>query len=151
MMTRAIKRIAFSLGMMASVASAQSYPPINVFFGFDFILEPIAVKWVCQGSREQDLATFETLIAAFPEDAKDAELRTHIDAMQKISEGGKSLTQILGGEISKEQEEQLCDAARPLSVAWLTPEQLVNDSEDGAHTEQRAAWAEFWKVVESLH
>jgi len=136
--------------MMASVASAQSNPTINVFFGLDFILQPIAIKWACQGAREQDLATFEALIAAFPEDAKSAELRTHIDAMQQISEGEESLAQVLGGEISKEQEKQLCGAARPLSVAWVTPEQLVKDDEDGVPTEQRVAWAEFWKVVESL-
>ena len=158
MMPSAKNRIAFSLGMMASVASAQPNPRGNVFFGFDFVLAPIAIKWACQGSREKDLATFETLIAAFPEDAKDAELRTHIDAMQTISEGDKSLTQILGGEISKEQEEKLCDVARPLGISWLTPEQLGNRGEDGAPTEQIAAWAEqiaawaeFWTFIESLN
>ncbi|APG49170.1 hypothetical protein PhaeoP97_03820 (plasmid) [Phaeobacter porticola] len=136
--------------MMASVASAQSNPEINVFFGFDFILHPIAIKWACQGAREQDLATFETLIAAFPEDAKSADLRTHLDALQQISEDDEGLTLISGSEISKEQAEQLCRAARPLSVAWATPEQLVNDNEDGVPSEQRTAWAEFWKVVENL-
>ena len=144
------KRIVLALTMMASVASAQSNPAINVFFGFDFVLHPIAIKWACQGAREQDFATFETLIAAFPEDAKSAELRTYIDTMQQISEGDGGLAKVLGGDISKEQAEQLCDAARPLSVAWVTPEQLVNDDEDGVPTEQRVAWAEFWKVVESL-
>ncbi|MCF2905690.1 hypothetical protein L0666_11890 [Octadecabacter sp. CECT 8868] len=149
-MTRATRRIAFSLGMMSSVASAQSNPAINVFFGFDFVLHPIAIKWACQGSREQDLTTFETLIAAFPEDARSAELRAHIDALQQISTGYESLTQVLGSEVTNQQAEQLCAAARPLSVAWVTPEQLVNDDEDGVPTEQRAAWAEFWKVVESF-
>jgi hypothetical protein len=149
-MIRASKRIAFSVCMMASIASAQSNPAINVFFGFDFVLHPIAIKWACHGAREQDLAIFETLISAFPEDAKSAELRTHIDALQQIPEGGEGLTLLLGSEISKEQAMQLCIAARPLSVAWVTPEQLVNDGDDGVPTEQRAAWAEFWQVVESL-
>ena len=135
---------------MASVAFAQSNRTGNIFFGFDFVLGPIAINWACQGAREQDLATFEALIAAFPEDAKSAELRTHIDAMQQIPEGEKGLAKVLGGEISKEQAEQLCGAARPLSVAWVTPEQLVKNDEDGVPTEQRAAWAEFWRVVESL-
>ena len=149
-MTKASKRIAFSLGMMASVASAQSNPAINVFFGFDFVLHPIAIKWACRGEREQDLAIFETLIAAFPEDAESAELRSHIDALQQVSEGDEGLTQVLGSQISKDQAEQLCDVARPLTVAWVTPEQLVKDHEDAVPTEQKLAWAEFWKVVESF-
>ncbi|MEM9584657.1 MAG: hypothetical protein AAGA08_16220 [Pseudomonadota bacterium] len=149
-MTKATKRVAFSLSLMASVASAQSNPAINVFFGFDFVLHPIAIKWACRGAREEDLATFERLIAAFPEDAKSAELRTHIDAYQKISEGDEGLTQLLGSETSKEQEEQLCAAARPLSIAGLTPKQLANGDGDRMPAEQLAAWIEFWKVVESL-
>lgn len=149
-MPRTTKRIAFSLSMMASVASAQSDPTTNVFFGFDFVLQPIGIKWACQGAPEQDLAAFETLIAAFPEDAKSAELRIHIDALQHFLEGDEGLRKILGREISEEQAQQLCRAARPLSVSWITPEQLVNDDEDGVPTAQRAAWAEFWRVVESL-
>ena len=150
LMTRATRRIAFSLGMIASVASAQSNPAISVFFGFDFVLHPIAIKWACEGSREEDLTAFETLIAAFPEDAKSAELRTHIDAFQHISTGDEGIAQILGREVTNQQAEHLCAAARHLSVAWVTPEQLVNDDEHAVPTEQRAAWAEFWKVVESL-
>lgn len=149
-MDRATRRIAFAFTIVASVASAQSNPAPNVFFGFEFVLQPIAIKWACQGAREQDLATFEALIAAFPEDAKSAELRTHIDALQQISVGEEGLAQIWGGEISKVHAEQLCRAARLLSVAWVTPEQLDNDDEDAVPAEQRVAWAEFWKVVESL-
>ena len=66
----------------------------------------------------------------------------------KISTGDEGITQLLGSEVTNQQAEQLCAAARPLSVAWVTPEQLINDDEDGVPTEQRAAWAEFWKVVE---
>ena len=150
MMARAIKRIAFSLGMMASVAAAESNPGGNVFFGFDYVLHPIAIKWACQGPREQDLAAFKALIAAFPEDAKRAELQSHIDAMQKMPGGHKSLAQLLGAEISKVQQKKLCDAARPLNVAWLTPQKLLTNSEYGISGEQKAAWAKFWKVAASL-
>ncbi len=149
-MIRATKRIVFSLCMMVSVASAQSNSSINVFFGFDFVLHPIAIKWACEGARDQDLAALETLIAAFPEDAKRAELRTHVDAMKRVADGDEGLAQILGGELTSEQAQQLCSAARPLNIAWVTPQQLVNDDEDGISPEQRAAWEGFWEVVESL-
>ena len=143
--------LVFCSSIAGSAASAQNQHPIgNVFFGFDFVLHPIAIKWACKGAREKDLAAFDTLFAAFPEDARSAELRSHIDALQQISEGDEGLTQVLGSQISNEQAEQLCDAARPLSVSWVTPEQLVNDDEDAVPTEQRAAWAEFWTVVESF-
>jgi hypothetical protein len=142
--------LAFAFSMMPLVASAQPNSPINVFFGFDFVLQPIAIKWACQGERKRDLATFEALIAAFPEDADTADLRSHIDAMRQVPEGEEGLAQVLGGEISREHAEQLCIAARALSVAWVTPEQVIDDEDDGVPTEQRAAWAEFWEVIESL-
>ncbi|MEM8656333.1 MAG: hypothetical protein AAGF36_16500 [Pseudomonadota bacterium] len=135
---------------MASVASAQSNRPINVFFGFDFVLHPIAIKWACKGERDQDLATFARFIAAFPEDAKSAELQSHIDALQQVSEGDDGLRQIWGRDITSEHAEKLCNAARLLSVAWATPEQLANGDNDGMPSEQIEAWAEFWKVVERL-
>ena len=150
MMARATNRTAFALIVMASVASAQSSRIGNVFFGFEFILHPIAIKWACGGQREQDLATFRKLIDAFPEDAQDAELPIHINALERVSRGDEGLVLVLGSEISKQGAEQLCGAARPLSVAWVTPEQLVNDDEDGVPTEQKVAWAEFWRRVESL-
>ena len=93
--------------------------------------------------REQDVATFKNLIDAFPEDARDAELPIHIDALERVSRGDEGLVLVLGREISKQGAEQLCGAERPLSVAWVTPEQLVNDDEDGVPTEQKVAWAEF--------
>ncbi|MCG7624161.1 hypothetical protein [Epibacterium sp. Ofav1-8] len=149
-MFRTTKQVMLFSGLMVSAASAQTNLAPNIFFGFDFVLQPIAIKWACGGSRDQDLAAFEKLIAAFPEDAKRAGLRTHIDAMLQISEGEESLIEVLGGKIAKEQAEKLCNAARPISVTWATPEQLANDDEDGMTPDQRAAWAEFWQVIEGL-
>ncbi len=44
----------------------------NPFFGFNFLLTPIAINWVCWGVSEADLLAFETYFFEFPEDAKTA-------------------------------------------------------------------------------
>jgi len=59
-----------SLVLSSSMASAQSNP----FFGFDFLLTPIAINWVCWGVSEADLLTFEAYFSEFPEDAKTAKV-----------------------------------------------------------------------------
>ncbi|MDE4308114.1 hypothetical protein [Phaeobacter gallaeciensis] len=71
-MINLIKQTVIPLSLIASGASAQTNPPQNIFFGFDFFLKPIAIKWACGGQRDHDLAAIEALIAAFPKDAERA-------------------------------------------------------------------------------
>jgi hypothetical protein len=149
-MTNLIKQTVILLSLIASGASAQTNPPRNIFFGFDFVLQPIAIKWACGGPRDHDLAAIEALIAAFPKDAELAGLKAHLDAMTELSEGKAGLSEVLGGELARDQAERLCGAAKTLSIAWATPEQIANDDEEGSPPEQRAAWEEFWRVVEGL-
>ena len=59
-----------SFVLSSSIASAQ----FNPFFGFDFLLTLIAVKWVCWGVSEADLVAFEAYFSEFPEDAKTAKV-----------------------------------------------------------------------------
>ncbi|WP_208347801.1 hypothetical protein [Pseudaestuariivita rosea] len=146
-----MKQFTFYLIMMACVASAQTDRNINVFFGFDFILAPITVKWACGGARDQDLTALKALISAFPEDAKRADLQGYIDDMLQVPVGQAGLVQILGNRITDEQSEQLCNAARPLSIVWATPQQLMNEDNDrDMPEEQRKTWAAFWQVIENI-
>ncbi|WP_170431200.1 hypothetical protein [Ruegeria arenilitoris] len=149
-MPKAITSFVLSLGLMASAVSAQTDPAINIFFGFDYVLQPIAIKWACGGQQSEDLTAIEALIAAFPEDAERADLRGFVDSMLQVSERRAGLTEILGAELTSKQTEQLCAAARPLSLVWATPEQLTNGGEDTIAPEPSAAWAEFYRVVEHL-
>jgi len=57
-----------SLVLSSSMASEKSNP----FFGFNFLLTPIAINWVCWGVSEADLLAFEAYFFEFLEDAKTA-------------------------------------------------------------------------------
>lgn len=149
-MFKTIKQFILHLCMTASVASAQDSPPANVFFGFDFVLQPIAIKWACGGPRDHDLAAFEALMAAFPEDARRANLQSTIDDMLHVSVGEAGVNEVIGAEVTSKQAEQLCNVARPLSIVWATPEQLINHDEDAIPPEQKSAWAKFWETIESI-
>ena len=139
--------VVLSAGLVGSPAYAQNNNP---FFGFEFVLQPLAIKWACGGQKDQDLSQIDTLIVAFPEDAERAELRPMVDTLSEMASGLGSLSQVLGAELSGQQIDRLCAVALPLNIAWVTPKQLVGDDENGVPTEQKKAWAEFWKIIESL-
>jgi len=139
------------VNMAGSATSAQNQHPIhNAFFGFEFVLQPLAIKWACGGERDQDLSQIETLVVAFPEDAERAELTPTVATLSEMASGLESLPQVLGAELSRVQVDQLCDAALPLNIDWVSPEQFIMGDESGMPDEQEAAWANFWKVVEGF-
>ncbi|MFV1497991.1 hypothetical protein VW040_16815 [Phaeobacter sp. JH85H1] len=134
-----------------SATSAPTQHPVqNVFFGFDFVLQPLAIKWACGGKREQDLSQIEMLVVAFPEDSERAELGPMVAELAELASGLESLPQILGAELKGQQIGLLCAAALPLNIDWVTPEQFIMGDESGIPDEMKAAWANFWRVVESL-
>ncbi|MCP4209421.1 MAG: hypothetical protein GY767_20595 [Shimia sp.] len=123
-------------------AEYSNYEP---FFGFEFVLTPIAVKWVSGGERDKDLAQVQRLIDAFPEEAKAAEIPSHLVALQNVG----TLSALLGTTINAGNTKKLCSAALPLNLDWASPEDLVS----GANTmapHQEKAWAVFYETVESL-
>lgn len=137
---------------LSSAISAQNQHSINVFFGFDYApLMPLAIKWACGGERDQDLSQINMLIAAFPEDAERAELGTTVADLSELAVGLNSLPQLLGGELTDQQIEQLCAAALPLNIDWVTPEQFIMRDENGIPDEQEAAWAKFFEIIEGFH
>lgn len=136
--------------MAGSATSAQTKHPVNVFFGFDFVLQPLAIKWACGGKRDQDLSQIEILVVAFPEDAERAELAPTVAELSEVASGLENMPQILGAELNGQQLDLLCAAALPLSIDWVTPEQFIIGEESGIPDEMEAAWANFWTVVESL-
>ena len=139
------------ISMAGSAITAQSQNPVpNVFFMFDFVLQPLAIKWACGGEEDQDLSQIEMLIVAFPEDAERAELARIAAELSEQASGLEYLPQILGTELSGQQIELLCAAALPLNIDWVTPEQFVMGDESGIPDDMEVAWANFWGVVESL-
>lgn len=143
--------LVFCSSIAGSAASAQNQHPIgNVFFGFDFVLQPLTIKWACRGERDQDLRQIEALVVAFPEDAERAELKPLVAKLSEIASGPDSLPQLLGAKLNSQQVDQLCAAALPLNINWVTPEQFIMGDESGMPDEQEAAWANFWRVVEDF-
>ncbi|MDX8355188.1 hypothetical protein [Cognatiyoonia sp. IB215182] len=143
--------LVFSVSLASSPAFAQNQHSTNVFFGFDLVLHPLAVKWACGGQRDQDLSQINTLTVAFPKDAEQAGLGLTVATLSEMASGLEGLSQILGAELDGQQMEQLCEAALPLNIDWVTPQHLVNEDEISVPSEQMEAWAEFWQVIESLH
>ena len=144
-----VRRLVVSVCLIASSANAQNDHPINIFFGFEFVLEPLAIKWACGGEVEADLSRIETLIDAFPEDAERAELQEGVDALFKMSQAPSNVTELLGREIAPQQIARLCAAALPLNIEWLKPETLVSGYEDTPE-DQKIAWETFYKILERL-
>lgn len=135
----------------ASPISAQNQNPIhNPFFGFEFVLQPLAIKWACGGQRDRDLSQVEALIVAFPADSEQAELAPLVATLSEMASGLESLPQVLGAALNDQQVNQLCAAALPLNIDWVTPDQFIMGDESGIPDEQEAAWANFWNVVEGL-
>ncbi|MBO9472076.1 hypothetical protein J7413_00850 [Shimia sp. R10_1] len=129
----------------AHVGSAQQVP-INPFFGFEYILTPIAVKWACGGAKSEDLARFRAVVAAFPDAAAEADLEMYLKQMQAVSE----VSEVVGMSLDASQEAALCAAAEALTVAWLTPERLLSDDYSTGDAQQDLAWTAFFEQVEGL-
>ena len=143
--------LVLGISMAGSATTAQTQNPVqNVFFGFDIVLHPLTIKWACGGKEDQDLSQIEALIVAFPEDAERAELAPMVAELNELASGLESLPQILGTELSGPQVELLCAAALPLNIDWVTPEQFVMGDESDMPDDMEVAWANFWRVVESL-
>ena len=137
--------------MSGSATSAQNQHPMhNAFFGFDFVLQPLAIKWACGGERGQDLSQIETLVVAFPEDAERAELPLLLATLSEMASGRESLPQLLGAELNGRQVDQLCAAALQLNIEWVTPEQFIMGDESEMPDEQKAAWANFFGIAEGF-
>ena len=70
--------------------------------------------------------------------------------VQEAVTGSSRLSELLGRTLSHQQVEQLCAAALPLGIDWLTPSWLVNDDEQDLPSEQEAAWRTFYETVDEL-
>ncbi|MEM7241732.1 MAG: hypothetical protein AAF429_06060 [Pseudomonadota bacterium] len=131
-----------------SAATAQNqHPAMNVFFGFEFVLHPLAIKWACGGQRDVDLYQVDRLVVAFPEDAEQTEMTPFVATLNEMATGLQSLPTIFGGDLSEQQAKQLCAAALQLNIDWVTPEQFGMGDESGMPDKQEAAWANFFRVV----
>ena len=120
----------------------------NVFFGIDFILQPLAIKWACGGERAADLAQLETLMAAFPKDAKAAGLPQIVAQMAIISDRDAAFLQMFGPDLSHAQARRLCAAAMVLNIHDLTPEALRENHDMGPL--QATNWKRFFEIASSL-
>lgn len=127
----------------ANAGSAQQAHN-NPFFGFEYILTPIAVKWACGGAQAADMAGFERVVAAFPQAAAQAQIPAYLKEMQ----GASDVAEVLGEAISADEERLLCEAAGALTVSWLTPEMLLSASESSGDAAQDQAWARFFALFE---
>ncbi len=117
----------------------------NPFFGFEFVMTPIATKWVCGGERDKDLAQIQRLIDAFPEEANAAEISSSLAVLQNVD----ALSDLLGATINDANTIRLCSAAMPLNLDWATHENLASGT-DTMPPDQEKAWRVFYETVESL-
>lgn len=136
--------------LTATTAAAQTSPSVNVFFGFEFLLQPLAVKWACGGASDQDLAQIDLLVSAFPEASKPADLGTIVDAFLEVSRKETGLADVLGAELTNQRADRLCAVALPLNIDWVTPDALRNGDDSAAPQDQVDAWKAFWNVVEKM-
>lgn len=143
--------IILSTSLLAAAASAQNQYSPNVFFGLEYVLEPIAVKWACGGQSDEDLAALEALVSAFPEDAEEAELGEIVETIFEVSKRDTALSDIFDVTLTDEQTKKICAAARPLSIAWMKPEHMHPDGEAVAPPEEIEAFKAFLQTLEGLH
>ena len=134
--------------LAVTAAMAQERPSINVFFGFDYVLTPLAAKWSCGGDPTDDLAVLDALIAAFPQDAARAELSETIDLILHVAHTEMALENLVGGPMTPAFKQDLCAHALPLDISWVTPQGWANDTAK-ASPEQEAAWSAFFKLLEN--
>lgn len=141
--------LAICASSLAIPVSAQNHAPYkNIFFGFDFVLTPLAIKWACGGPRETDLAQIRALIIAFPEDAESAEMEPLVESFSTGKDGLDGLHDLVARELTDQQSKRLCEADLPLTIDWLTPQQLVTDDESGTPEDQKTKWASFYAAVD---
>lgn len=138
----------FCLTLSGGPAMAQGTFVPNVFFGIDFILQPLAIKWACGGERAADLAQLEKLMAAFPKDAKAAGLPQIVAQMAAISDRDAAFLQMFWSDLSQAQARRLCTAAMVLNIHDLTPEALRENHDMGPV--QATNWKRFFEVASSL-
>ncbi|AHD10066.1 hypothetical protein PhaeoP75_02360 [Phaeobacter gallaeciensis] len=73
-----------------------------------------------------------------------------VAALSKMETGPESLQQVLGAELNGQQVDQLCAVALPLNIDWVTPEQFIMGDESDIPDAQKAAWVDFFSVVEGF-
>lgn len=149
-MLKFLSSCAIGLTMLTSQASAQSVQSDNVFFGFDFVLVPIAIKWACGADHVDDLARINAVVDAFPEDAALASMDVIVTDLEKAHRGEVSLGQIVGGQLTSEQQDRLCVAATKLDLTHLEPATFEIGGDNELSEEQQLAWRNFFFVVENL-
>ncbi|MBJ2154071.1 hypothetical protein [Paracoccus sp. IB05] len=142
--------VILSAGFLAVAASAKEQPGPNVFFGFENVLTPIAIKWACGGETGEDLAALEALMIAFPDDAETSKVREIIYETVEGSQRDTALTEIFGGTPTVEQTKLICAAALPLSIAWMKPEHMGSGGSDVVPPEQTEAFKYFFQTLETL-
>ncbi|WP_370230093.1 hypothetical protein [Cognatishimia sp.] len=149
-MLSVLRNCTIGLMCLTSPLSAQSVDAQNVFFGFDFVLVPIAIKWACGGESTDDLSRINAVVDAFPEDAEQASMGKIIADLDKARTGEVSLSQIVGGQLSTEQEERLCKAATLLNLTHLSPDSFHIGGDNALSKDQQLAWQNFFLTVENL-
>ena len=149
-MSHFLRSSAVALTLLAAAVAAQDDPSGNVFFGFDFVLVPIAIKWACGGEAEEDLSRIDAVVTAFPEDAEAALMERIVTDLKKAQTGEVNLAQIMGAPLNSEQEERLCTAATKLNLDHLEPETFEIGGDSELSQEQQLAWRNFFFVVENL-
>lgn len=149
-MSNLLRAGAVALTALSAPVSAQDDLSGNVFFGFDFVLVPIAIKWACGGEAEEDLSRIDAVVTAFPEDAKAAQMERIVTDLKKAQTGEVKLAQIMGAPLNGEQEDRLCTAANKLTLEHLSPETFEIGGDSELSQEQQLAWRNFFFVVENL-
>jgi hypothetical protein len=119
-----------------------------VFFGFDFVLTPLALKWSCGGEMQADLLKISELVAAFPEQAEDARIQEIVSDFVKVAQSDSPFDRLLAKEPSPQKQAELCEVARPLEAPWSSPEALRDDEDAGLSESQKDAWQAFWRYIE---
>lgn len=144
-----MKRLALALTLIAGSTIAQGQDaPVNPFYGFDFLIQPLAFKWSCGASADADLAHIQTLIKALPEEAERGGVQIYIDAIYAISQADDGFTQLAGGSVATADRAGLCHAAKRLNIEWLTPAHLRNEVDFPAA--ETPAWTGFYAMAETV-
>lgn len=136
----------------ASICTASAHDNIvgNVFFGFDFILTPLAIKWECGGDSAKDISQIEKLIEEFPSDAKDAGIAEMLsETTQALSMKGDLLPQLLGGLEDPQVLQQICRSALQLNIKSLDADALKS-GEQIMTKQQEEAWRNFFELAGGL-
>lgn len=149
-MNHFLRPLALGLMCLSAPVSAQDDLSGNVFFGFDFVLVPIAIKWACGAEFEEDVARINAVVDAFPEDAEVAQMDRILEDLKKARTGEVNVGQIIGGQLTEEQQERLCNAATKLNLDHLSPESFAIGGDSSLSKDQQLAWRGFFFTVENL-